>query len=221
MLCAADHHIESRRGKTTHDGLFALQNAESSLISVMTEITGITVMNELPEAMDTFILQWGDMGARWGVNRSVAQIHAYLYLAENPLTAEEVTEALGMARSNVSNSLKELLAWKLVHRVPVRGDRREHFAAETDVWEIAARIAEGRKLRELDPAIEALEASVDQAKSDQQMSKVQTDRLSAMLDFTRTADRFYEQMLALTPAKRKTLLKMGAKISNLLPAAKD
>ncbi|EFL88710.1 GbsR/MarR family transcriptional regulator [Ahrensia sp. R2A130] len=178
-------------------------------------------MNELPVAIDTFILQWGDMGARWGVNRSVAQIHAYLYLAEEPVTAEDVTEALGMARSNVSNSLKELLAWKLVHRVPVRGDRREHFAAETDVWEIAAKIAEGRKLRELDPAITALEDSVAHAAGDGDVSKIQRDRLKAMLDFTRTADRFYAQMLGLSTPKRKALLKMGAKISNLLPAAKD
>jgi len=178
-------------------------------------------MNQLPEAIDTFILQWGDMGTRWGVNRSVTQIHAYLYLAEEPLTAEDLTETLGMARSNVSNSLKELLGWKLVHRVPVRGDRREHFEAITDVWEIAARIAEGRKQRELDPALETLGECVDQAQGDGDVTQIQRDRLEAMLDFTRTADRFYGQMLSLSQSKRRTLLSMGAKIANLLPAGKD
>lgn len=178
-------------------------------------------MNQLPEAIDTFILQWGDMGTRWGVNRSVAQIHAYLYLAEKPLTAEDLTETLGMARSNVSNSLKELLAWKLAHRVPVRGDRREHFEAITDVWEIAARIAEGRKQRELDPAVDTLSECVEQAQGDREVTEGQRDRLQAMLDFTRTADHFYGQMLSLSPSKRRALLGMGAKIASLLPAGKD
>ncbi|MEM9879764.1 MAG: MarR family transcriptional regulator, partial [Pseudomonadota bacterium] len=90
----------------------------------MTEITNITdKADELPEAIETFILQWGDLGSQWGVNRSVSQIHAYLYLADQPLTAEDVATTLGMARSNVSNSLKELLSWNLIQRVPIRGDR--------------------------------------------------------------------------------------------------
>ena len=102
------------------------------------------------------MLHWGEMGGQWGVNRSVAQIQALLYLSERPLTAEEIAETLVMARSNVSNSLKELLGWRLIRRVPALGDRRDHYEAETDLWEMVTRIAQGRKEREIDPAAAAL-----------------------------------------------------------------
>src|SRR5207253_3029790 len=111
----------------------------------MTEIT------KLPDLIERFVLHWGDMGAFWGVNRSVAQIHAYLYVSETPKTAEDIATTLGMARSNVSNSMTELQAWGLIRRIPILGDRRDHFEAETDVWEIASRITAGRKAREIDP----------------------------------------------------------------------
>src|SRR5437764_1095020 len=120
----------------------------------MTEINDNT--DPLPAAVTRFVLHWGDLGSQWGVNRSVAQIHALLYLSERPLHAEEVADTLGLARSNVSNSIKELLGWGLIHRVPMLGDRRDHFAAETDIWEIVTRIAKGRKAREVDPAEAAL-----------------------------------------------------------------
>ena len=106
------------------------------------------------------------MGGKWGVNRSVAQIHALLYVSERPLTAEDIAERLGLARSNVSNSIKELQAWNLIRRVPIKGDRREHFEAEADPWEIFARIAAGRKEREIDPAIAALRTCRAEAESD-------------------------------------------------------
>ena len=95
----------------------------------------------MPPALERFVLHWGDMGGQWGVNRSVSQIHAVLYLAEQPMTADDIASTLGMARSNVSNSLKELLAWNLIRRVPIKGDRRDHFEAETYIWEIFLRIA--------------------------------------------------------------------------------
>src|ERR1700741_1221840 len=135
----------------------------SSDISVMTEITA---RKKLPAAVERFVLHWGDMGDEWGVNRSVSQIHGLLYLAEAPMTAEDIAETLGMARSNVSNSIKELLSWNLIRRVPVPGDRREHYEADTDIWEVAARIAAGRKVREIDPAVEALRACVIDAADD-------------------------------------------------------
>src|SRR5499425_602089 len=100
----------------------------------MTEITDRT--RSLPPAVERFVLHWGDMGGQWGVNRSVSQIHALLYLSEKPLTAEDIADTLGLARSNVSNSIKELQTWGLVRRVPLMGDRRDHFEAETDVWTI-------------------------------------------------------------------------------------
>src|SRR6516164_2899125 len=161
-------------------------------ISVMTEITG---KKKLPAVVERFILNWGDMGDGWGVNRSVSQIHGLLYLADEPLTAEDIAETLGMARSNVSNSLKELLSWNLIRRVPILGDRRDHFEAETDIWEIAARIAAGRKEREIDPALAALRACVSDAATDPAMSRVAAKRLKDMLTFTELVERWYVQML--------------------------
>ena len=106
-------------------------------------MTEITVSNDLPPAIRRFVLQWGDMGGQWGVNRSVSQIHGLLYLSEAPMTADDIADTLGMARSNVSNSIRELLSWNLIRRVPIMGDRRDHYEAETDIWEVAARIAAG------------------------------------------------------------------------------
>src|SRR3954463_16595525 len=118
-------------------------------------MTEITAESRLAPAVEHFVLHWGDMGGQWGVNRSVAQIHALLYVSERPLTAEDIADTLGMARSNVSNSMRELLAWKLIRRVPVLGDRRDHYEAETDLWQMVSRIAQGRKEREIDPAVVA------------------------------------------------------------------
>lgn len=175
----------------------------------------------LPQALEMFILQWGDLGGQWGVNRSISQIHAYLYLAEKPLTAEDIADDLEMARSNVSNSIKELLAWNLIRRVPMRGDRRDHFEAETDVWEIAARIAAGRKAREIDPALFTLRACVAEADQDDAISKEKRKRLHAMLEFTEAVDRWYTQMLSMPQPKRAMLLNLGAKIASFLPGGKN
>src|SRR5262249_51202147 len=109
----------------------------------MTEIAAS--LDKLPAPLRRFILQWGDLGGQWGVNRSIAQIQALLYVSEAPLNAEQISDILGIARSNVSNSLRELQSWRLIRRVPLPGDRRDHFEAETDVWEMAMRIAAVRK----------------------------------------------------------------------------
>ncbi|WP_315837089.1 GbsR/MarR family transcriptional regulator [Bradyrhizobium prioriisuperbiae] len=183
----------------------------------MTEITG---SRELPAAVERFILHWGDMGDEWGVNRSVSQIHGLLYLSEGPLTAEDIAEQLGMARSNVSNSLKELLSWNLIRRVPIMGDRRDHFEAETDIWEVAARIAAGRKEREIDPAVEALRACVADAANDPKMSPVASKRLKEMLVFTETVDGWFTQMLTVPRPKLVALMRLGVKIVGFLPSAK-
>src|ERR1700724_991011 len=108
-------------------------------------MTEITDKKKLPPAVQRFILHWGDMGDGWGVNRSGSQIHVLLYLAVAPSAAEDNADTFGMARANASNSIKELLAWNLIRRVPILGDRRDHFEAETAIWEVAARIAAGRK----------------------------------------------------------------------------
>lgn len=180
----------------------------------MTEITH--KFDQLPPAIQRFILQWGDMGGQWGVNRTIAQIHALLYVSDRPLNAEDIAETLGVARSNVSNSLKELQAWKIVKRVPVPGDRRDHFAAEDDVWEMAMRIANIRKERELNPALETLEACLAEAENDSRVSATQKARLEAMQEFTGSMDRWYEQMLKVPPATLLRMIKMGNKIVGLL-----
>ncbi|RFB81231.1 GbsR/MarR family transcriptional regulator [Methylovirgula sp. 4M-Z18] len=184
----------------------------------MTEISEHA--DKLSPILERFVLQWGDMGGQWGVNRSVSQIHALLYLAERPLTAEDIAEQLGMARSNVSNSLKELLAWNLIRRMPVRGDRRDHYEAETDVWEIVARIAHGRKEREIDPALAALRACVSAAEDDETIHPVAKQRLKKMLEFTVAVDRWYGQMIHVPRTKLNLLLRAGAKIAALLPGGK-
>jgi DNA-binding transcriptional regulator GbsR (MarR family) len=181
-------------------------------ISLMTETSEKT----MAPAVERFVLHWGDMGSRWGINRSVAQIHALLYLAERPLTAEDIADTLGMARSNVSNSLKELGAWKLIRRAPVMGDRRDHYEAETDLWEMVSRIAQGRKERELDPAASALRACLAEAERDSLVSPVARRRLEEMERFITDIDRWSEQMLSVPASKVMTLIKMGSKVVDLL-----
>ena len=180
----------------------------------MTEITHES--QRLAPAVERFILHWGDMGNQWGVNRSVAQIHALLYLSERPLTAEEIAETLGMARSNVSNSLKELTGWKLIRRVPVMGDRRDHFEAETDILQMVTRIAQGRKEREIDPAAAALRACMAEAKGDSRVSEVARERLAELQGFVETLNRWYDQMLGVPPGKIMALIRMGSRVVNFL-----
>jgi DNA-binding transcriptional regulator GbsR (MarR family) len=187
--------------------------ANVSYISVMTEIYDTAVQSL---AVREFVLRWGDMGGQWGVNRSVAQIHALLYLSEQPMTAEAIAGALGIARSNVSNSLKELLGWRLIRRVPILGDRRDHYEAEGDLWQMAFRIAQGRKQREIDPILAALHDVAAAAKTDRETSPAVRARLDAMQGFVQTVDDWYQQMASVPPAKLMSLMKMGSKIVRFL-----
>ncbi|MDA7946108.1 MAG: MarR family transcriptional regulator [Hyphomicrobiaceae bacterium] len=182
----------------------------------------MTETNEITQhdAVEQFILYWGDMGSQWGVNRSVAQIHALLFLSREPMNAEQISAALGIARSNVSNSLKELVGWKLIRRVPIPGDRREYFEAETDVWEMAMRIAQGRKEREIDPAAAALTACVEKAETEKNIDPVILKRLLDMQDFMATTNSWYEQMLRVPKPQLKTLIKMGDKVLSVLKIAR-
>lgn len=179
----------------------------------MTETTNES--DNLPAAVEQFILRWGDMGGQWGVNRSVAQIQALLFLSDRPLTAEDIADKLGIARSNVSNSLRELLAWKLARRVPVLGDRRDHYEAETDLWQMATKVAQGRKEREIDPMVSAIREAMKQA-DDPRISPAVRQRLQAMHDFVNTVEDWYQQMLNVPPAQIMTLIRMGAKVVGLL-----
>ena len=181
-------------------------------ISVMTE----TIDSTEQSAKSKFILYWGDMGGQWGVNRSVAQIHALLFLSAAPMNAEQISEELGIARSNVSNSLKELVGWKLIRRSPIPGDRREHFEAETDVWEIAMRVAQGRKEREIDPAMRLIADCVEAAETERRLDPIALKRMKEMQEFLTTVDSWYGQMLSVPKSKLNMLMKMGNKVISLL-----
>jgi DNA-binding transcriptional regulator GbsR (MarR family) len=176
---------------------------------------------KLPPAVQRFVLHWGEMGSVWGTNRSVGQIHALLYLADKPITAEDLAETLGLARSNVSNSLKELQGWNLIRRVHVMGDRRDFFAAETELWEMVTRIAEGRKARELDPTLAMLRACLDEAKADRFMSDTARRRIGDMHDFVVMLDAWAGQMRRVPRVKLNLLMKLGASIVRLLPGRRS
>src|ERR1700687_4357264 len=117
-------------------------------------------VHQLSSVQQKFILHWGEMGTRWGVNRTVAQIHALLFISPRPLNAEEIAEALSVARSNVSTSLRELQSWRIVKIVHLYGDRRDFYESLKDVWQMFRIIGEERKRREIDPTLETLEECV-------------------------------------------------------------
>ena len=187
-------------------------------------MTEMTVKNPaLPPAVERFVLHWGEMGAVWGTNRSIGQVHALLYLSERPLTAEDIAETLTLARSNVSNSLKELQGWGLIRRAHVMGDRRDFFAAETDLWEMVTRIAEGRKAREIDPTLDMLRACATEAEADRRLGRATLERIQAMRDFVDMVDRWADDIKRVPRPQLAALMKLGSAIVRLLPGrrAKD
>lgn len=166
--------------------------------------------------MTRFILHWGEMGSRWGVNRSVARIHALLYLTPRPLEAEEIAETLGLARSNVSTGLKELQRWDLVSVAPVLGNRRDRFIAEQDVWKMMNIIIAGRKRREIDPTLEMLRTCADELDADDDTPPAVRERINTTLEFIESANRWYEQISRLPRAVLLKLMRMGARVSRLV-----
>jgi DNA-binding transcriptional regulator GbsR (MarR family) len=173
------------------------------MISVITEITVITM--HLTPVMQRYVVHWGEMGGRWGMNRSVAQIHALLYLSPDPLTADEISETLGIARSNVSVGIKELLAWDLVQVTHALGDRRDFFSAQHDPWEVIRVIVDGRKRREIDPTLAVLRECAEQLHSGDDTPAAVRERILGQLQFLETLMSWYDSIKTLP---RKTLLKM-------------
>jgi DNA-binding transcriptional regulator GbsR (MarR family) len=167
---------------------------------------------ELTPVSERFITHWGEMGSRWGVNRTVAQIHALLYLAGRPMDAEEIAGTLGVARSNVSTSLKELQAWRLVRLTHVMGDRRDHFETSTDIWELFKLIVEGRRQREIDPTITVLRECLDSPDMAAESSG-SAQRIRETLDFIEILTAWSDEMLRMKPDTLMKTLGMGAKIS--------
>jgi DNA-binding transcriptional regulator GbsR (MarR family) len=152
---------------------------------------------ELTPVQERFVLHWGEMGTRWGINRTVAQIHALLYLAPRALNAEEISATLSVARSNVSTSLRELLSWGIIRTVRVLGDRRVHFESLQDVWEMFRRVLEGRKKREMDPTVAVLREAVEDLKRSGSRDARTEERLRSLLEFFETASVWYERFRSL------------------------
>lgn len=170
---------------------------------------------QLSQTSQKFILHWGEMGTRWGVNRTVAQIHALLYLAGKPLPADEIADTLNVARSNVSNSIRELQAWNLTRLVHVMGDRRDHFESSTDIWELSRTIVRERQERELMPTIAMLRELLNHPEI--MLDGVErANRMREMLTMLETMTAWSDEMLRLDTETLTKVLKLGAKIQKLI-----
>src|SRR6267143_390955 len=150
--------------------------------------------NALTPVAQKFILHWWEMGTRWGINRTVAQIHALLFLPPGPRPAEDIAETLAVARSNVSNSLKELQGWGIVKLVHVMGDKRDHFESMKDVWEMFRAVLDERKRREIDPTLNMLRSCIAEAEKDKGADPYTQERLRALADFFETTTSWYGQV---------------------------
>lgn len=170
---------------------------------------------QLTPSMQNFILHWGDMGSKWGLNRSVAQIHALLHLSPDPLTAEEIAKTLNLARSNISTGLKELAAWQLVLTSRKLGDRREYYTSIGDVFDLFDAVVAARREREFLPTLTALRDIQSKAETDDTPPEVKT-RLAETVEAMQQLDSWYQSVTALPRAAQLNLLKIGAKLADLV-----
>ncbi|MFT5239069.1 MAG: DNA-binding transcriptional regulator GbsR (MarR family) [Candidatus Promineifilaceae bacterium] len=171
---------------------------------------------QLTDIEQKFILHWGEMGNRWGINRTVAQIHALLYLAPEAMNAEQIAETLSVARSNVSNSLRELQGWRIIKIVHQLGDRRDHFESFTDPWELFEIILEERKRREIDPTIEVVSACIREARKNETENAHTLKRLEDLDEFIQTMVNLYEHTSKLPSPAIKKLARMGSGLQAML-----
>jgi DNA-binding transcriptional regulator GbsR (MarR family) len=174
---------------------------------------------KLTTASQKFILHWGEMGQAWGINRTMAQVHALLFVSPDPLDAEQISQLLDVSRSNVSTSLKELTTWGVVKKVHIIGDRRDRFEALKDVMETFRVIMNERKRREMDPTISLLEQCVAEAKSGGDSDQYTGEQLQKMLEFVQMITVWYSQVDRLSSTSMKRLLTAGAKIASLFGTA--
>ena len=188
----------------------------------MTEITAMTDITKtrLSPIEQKFILHWGEMGTRWGINRTVAQVHALLYLSPLPLPAEEISQTLSVARSNVSTCLRELQGWGIVRVVHVLGDRRDHFESVKDVWDIFRIVAEERKRREVDPTLRVVRECADALKADGKGDAYTRERLESMLEFLTVMNGLFEEILRMPAGALKGVAKLRGKVITLLGASR-
>lgn len=171
---------------------------------------------KLTPTMEKFILHWGEMGWRWGINRSVAQVHALLMLSPKPVAADEISETLNVARSNVSTSLKELQSWGIIRVVHVFGDRREHFETLKDVWEMFLIIIRERKKRELEPTLAALRECEQSAAAGKEDSDYTVQRLKDLITFMELAGSWSDKAQGMSPASVRKLAQLGEKVFRLV-----
>lgn len=170
---------------------------------------------KLTPAAHRFVLHWGEMGGRWGVSRSVAQMHALLYLAGRPLPADEIAEKLGIARSAVSLGLRELTGYGIVRLVHRAGDRRDHFEAVADPWELFLRIVEERRKREIEPTLAALRECLTEAEREGAAARPVAERIRGLLGLLEELDRWYTEMKKFPAATLRALLKLGPAVARL------
>ena len=171
-------------------------------------------MTSLTAGQQKFILHWGELGTRWGLNRTVAQIHALLYLSPKPLAADEITTLLGVARSNVSNSIRELQGWGVVRVVHIMGDRRDHFDAIHDVWEMFSIIVDERKKREIDPTLTVLRECVTEI-DDKETRK----RVKDLLSFFEDMSGFYDEFRKMPGGALRQVLKIRGQLKKFFSNA--
>ncbi|MBS76845.1 MarR family transcriptional regulator [Variovorax sp.] len=170
---------------------------------------------ELTDIQRKFVLHWGEMGSMWGVNRTVSQIHALLFVHGKPIHAEELSDTLGVARSNVSNSLKELQAWNLVRVTHMLGDRRDYFETSVDVWELFRTVVRERKEREFDPTIRMLREIVASPDFQRESADAQ-DRIRSTMDLMAKLATWADEMLRLSPGTLDKVLTLGASVQKFV-----
>ncbi len=177
---------------------------------------------KLTPPVEQYVLHWGEMGTRWGTNRTVAQIQALLYLSPEPLRADQICDLLSVARSNVSTSIRELQGYGLVRMTHVLGDRRDYFESIHDVWELFRVIIEQRKQRELNPTLSMLRRCAADVENDQETDPVTAQRITDMLDFVETSSNFYDELADVPSPTLKKIMKLGKGITRLVskPAAR-
>ena len=166
--------------------------------------------------IEKLVLHWGEMGSRWGISRMVAQIHALLHFSPKPMAADEIVEARGVARSHVSNSLKELQSWGIVRVVHILGDRREHFQSIKDVWQLFELLLDERKRREMDPTLKMLRETQAHLNGGAKADLHTRDRVREMLEFFELMDSGYGEVRRLPLESRIKLVKWGKRIRGWL-----
>ena len=175
---------------------------------------------ELTDIAQRFVVHWGEMGSAWGVNRTVAQIHAMLYFHGRPLHAEELAQTLGVARSNVSTSLKELLNWNLIRVTHILGDRRDYYETSHDVWELFRTIVRERKEREYDPTVRMLTELTSRPEFAQEPPDAQ-DRVRATLELMQSLGAWADEMLRLSPGTLDKVMRLGASVQRYVRGGPD